>query len=100
MGLGIRNWIRPSKCCSRSSVGPELLALVGVGLGIFVRRDIVDVEIVVFGVERSPILVGVVETRHRPLLDRTARLVALLLRLALVLRRRIGAEVAVARGRF
>src|SRR5262245_8193839 len=102
MGPGIHSWKKRSRCCCRRSAPdrvrkPALFLVAGVVVGILMRRDVVDVEIVVLGVERPPILVGVVEARDRTLLDRSARLVALLLRFALVLRRRVGAEVAVAR---
>src|SRR3954468_6553531 len=63
-------------------------------LDILVRGDVVDLDFVFLGVERAPILVGVVEAGDGALLDRAFRLVALLaLRLALVLWRGVRAEV-------
>src|SRR5262249_57485332 len=71
---------------------PNLLVASFVLVEVLVRGDVVDVD-VVLRIERAPILVGVVETRDRALLDRAARLVALLLRLALLLRCPVRAEV-------
>src|SRR5215471_17857340 len=105
MGLGMCNWIQPSRCCSprcaRDQAADRLLVafvLPLVGVGILVCGDVVDVD-VVRRIERAPVFVGVVEARDRALLDRAARLVAFLLRLALVLGRRVGTEVLHARGR-
>src|SRR5262245_57821132 len=100
MGLATFNWTRLSKCCSprcaRVQATERLLVAfvfpvigVGFGVGILVRGDVVDAEVVFLGVERAPILVGVVEAGDRALLDRAFRLVALFaLGLALVLGRR------------
>src|SRR5215510_3450597 len=106
MGRRIHSSTKRWTCCSRRFArdpATDLLVarvLFGFLVGILVRRDVVDAEVVLFGIERAPVLVGVVEARDRPLLDRAARLVAILLRLALVLRRRVGAEVLAARCRY
>jgi hypothetical protein len=62
-----------------------------------VRGDVIDIEIVVL---RAPVFVRVVETTHRTFLDGTAgaAIFRTLMRLALVLRWSIRAEVAVASG--
>src|SRR5262245_54030796 len=103
MGPGIHSSTKPLKSCSGRCAqvrATDLLVVAraarvvfGILLGILVRGDVVDVDVVLFGVERAPVFVGVIEARDRALLDRPARLVAFLLRLALVLRRRIGAEI-------
>src|SRR5438067_11898958 len=79
-------WIRPSLFVA--------LAFIR-GIRFFVCRDVIDLRLVDGRVERAPILVRVVQARDRPLFDRTLRPVALFRRLSFVLRRGIGAEVAV-----
>lgn len=75
-----------------------VLALVVAFVVVFCRRgDVIDVDVLVL---RAPILVRVVESAYRTFLDRTPRAaVAVLTRgFALVLGRRVRAEITAARG--
>src|SRR6266542_2469233 len=67
-------------------------------LGLCTRRDVVDLDLVLFGVA-APVFVVLVKTADRTFLDRTLRtaLGVLARRLAFVLRRSVGTEVAIAR---